>query len=410
MVPLAQPIIADGLGHYDFYVFPGIYTVVVVNFGQVQEVYPDQSTFGFQTTNSLTAGPGISIVGLVISAVGFVQLNPVADQSIISKSLLPATSNPSSQSLGNPGALWDGYFADLSVNVLTLAGPYSTTTQLSQCAVTGSQGDFQGQAQISAGLYIESSVEIYNGVLQLLTNDGYIAQYDGGFGIFVQAGPRGAEAVTTSYSVVSNVLTVQSVNTFASGNIVYLTIPADPVLNGQIVTVLATGLSGTQFEATFVHANYSNSTPGEAVTNFLKASTTLNLPDLTGGTSTPAAGFLTGITAAGNATAVGHLLFYSSGGLLIDSNIGGNGDIVFFDTSHGVVFENGGSNSIFLYAPTNSAGAVNIAMPDVSGTLLAGIATAASATAGAIAPTDFVGFLEVNLPNGTVVKVPYYSV
>lgn len=43
LVPIVQPIITDGFGHYDFYVLPGTYTQVVALGGVIQQVYPDQS-------------------------------------------------------------------------------------------------------------------------------------------------------------------------------------------------------------------------------------------------------------------------------------------------------------------------------------------------------------------------------
>jgi hypothetical protein len=49
LIPLAQPIITDGFGHYDFYTVAGIYTVVVANGGLIQQVYPDQSVGGVGT-------------------------------------------------------------------------------------------------------------------------------------------------------------------------------------------------------------------------------------------------------------------------------------------------------------------------------------------------------------------------
>ena len=74
LVPIAQPILTDGFGHYDFYVGPGLYTVVVVNAGKVQEVYPDQSVgnvgTGTSNTSGLIPGNNITIIGNVISAIG----------------------------------------------------------------------------------------------------------------------------------------------------------------------------------------------------------------------------------------------------------------------------------------------------------------------------------------------------
>jgi hypothetical protein len=46
LVPISQPIITDGFGHYDFYTTPGVYTVVVGLGGVTQQVYPDQSVGG----------------------------------------------------------------------------------------------------------------------------------------------------------------------------------------------------------------------------------------------------------------------------------------------------------------------------------------------------------------------------
>lgn len=66
LVPITQPLITDGFGHYDFYAAPGIYTVIVALGGVVQQVYPDQSvglansTVGsvFGRTGSIVAQSG----------------------------------------------------------------------------------------------------------------------------------------------------------------------------------------------------------------------------------------------------------------------------------------------------------------------------------------------------------------
>jgi hypothetical protein len=41
--PIIQPITTDGFGHYDFYATPGLYTIVIVYGGTVQQYYIDQS-------------------------------------------------------------------------------------------------------------------------------------------------------------------------------------------------------------------------------------------------------------------------------------------------------------------------------------------------------------------------------
>lgn len=42
LFPLAQPIITDGFGHYNFYAAAGLYTVLVALGGQLQQTYTDQ--------------------------------------------------------------------------------------------------------------------------------------------------------------------------------------------------------------------------------------------------------------------------------------------------------------------------------------------------------------------------------
>lgn len=80
LVPIVQPVLTDGFGHYDFYIAPGTYTLVVALGGVIQQVYPDQS-FGLagesasgvqtvkvngvntsdQNTLNLVAGSGITL-------------------------------------------------------------------------------------------------------------------------------------------------------------------------------------------------------------------------------------------------------------------------------------------------------------------------------------------------------------
>jgi len=49
--PITQPILTDGLGHYDFYVAAGTYTIVVASGTPSRQVYPDQTIgFNFETS------------------------------------------------------------------------------------------------------------------------------------------------------------------------------------------------------------------------------------------------------------------------------------------------------------------------------------------------------------------------
>jgi fibronectin type 3 domain-containing protein len=64
------------------------------------------------------------------------------------------------------------------------------------------------------------------------------------------------QAAITSFSISSNVVTFQGINNFSAGNMVQITgLTNGFYLNGQVLTVLKAGLSGTQFEANFVHGS-----------------------------------------------------------------------------------------------------------------------------------------------------------
>jgi hypothetical protein len=66
LVPITQPILTDGFGHYDFYVLAGTYTLVVYLSSVLQQQYPDQS-YGLAAAGAYTGGTGVTITGSTIS-------------------------------------------------------------------------------------------------------------------------------------------------------------------------------------------------------------------------------------------------------------------------------------------------------------------------------------------------------
>ena len=79
LVPITQPILTDGFGHYDFYVLPDTYTVVVALGGTIQQIYPDQSigvAGGSGTVSSvgLTAANIFSVTGSPITSAGTIDI------------------------------------------------------------------------------------------------------------------------------------------------------------------------------------------------------------------------------------------------------------------------------------------------------------------------------------------------
>lgn len=92
---------------------------------------------------------------------------------------------------------------------------------------------------------------------------------------------------STSFAIASNVVTVQSAQSLAAGDVVYLsglTTVNGQALNQQPLTVLAAGLSGSQFEANFTFANVTSTT--DAGTVIVTASP--NCPDASTWTNTNA--------------------------------------------------------------------------------------------------------------------------
>ena len=71
-------------------------------------------------------------------------------------------------------------------------------------------------------------------------------------------------ATVTSFSIASNVVTFHAANSFTPGEQVLISGLADPntYLNNVYLTVLPTGLSGSQFECYFAHANVGSTSAG----------------------------------------------------------------------------------------------------------------------------------------------------
>jgi hypothetical protein len=65
----------------------------------------------------------------------------------------------------------------------------------------------------------------------------------------------GVGASITSFSITANVVTFQAVNTFVAGQVVVVQNLAVGTYLNTTLTVISTGLSGSQFEASFVHAD-----------------------------------------------------------------------------------------------------------------------------------------------------------
>lgn len=83
--------------------------------------------------------------------------------------------------------------------------------------------------------------------------------------IFPGNGVTNAASTASAFSITSNVVTMTATNTFVAGEQVLLQgFTTATYLNGFEVTILSAGLSGSQYEFNFVHANTSGSDTGTA--------------------------------------------------------------------------------------------------------------------------------------------------
>lgn len=79
----------------------------------------------------------------------------------------------------------------------------------------------------------------------------------------------GSSATITAWSITSNVVTFTAVNSFIAGEIVTIAgLTTGSFMNNQTFTVSGTGLSGTQFQVAFTHANASATESGTATPQY----------------------------------------------------------------------------------------------------------------------------------------------
>lgn len=75
---------------------------------------------------------------------------------------------------------------------------------------------------------------------------------------FIASSNQGGAAKITAFSIAANVVTFEAENVFTAGELVGISgLSVATFLNGKSLTVSSSGLSGTQFEAGFTHANVS---------------------------------------------------------------------------------------------------------------------------------------------------------
>lgn len=138
---ITQPIYTDGFGHYDFYAAQGVYTLVIVNGGIIQQVYPDQSVGG--EGSSGPAGTSVSVNGSSVSDLNLSSTMPTAPAGNINASFQVDAN-------GNVSAYVPLVSAGFPVGTNVLSMP-----SLSGYGHTGGLNGYSTVLQIPSG-YVES--------------------------------------------------------------------------------------------------------------------------------------------------------------------------------------------------------------------------------------------------------------
>ena len=155
--------------------------------------------------------------------------------------------------VGNGNSLGGDFALPLVISCGTgLSCPYTSGTY--NFTLTGSAGTGAVATGINGqnGGYLATGTTISPAPNSWTLNPGWtLGQMTGLFSRF-----DGAQI--TSYSITSNVATFQAVNGYVAGDTPHLfNFPSSTFFNNQPITVLSSGLSNTQFEAAFTHADTS---------------------------------------------------------------------------------------------------------------------------------------------------------
>jgi hypothetical protein len=178
--PITQPIFTDGFGHYDFYAASGFYTVVIVNGGNVQQVYTDQTvglpgaTSGQVTSNEGNLGIGQVVVGnngFDIQTTG-VLLSSLAP--LVGPAFSGVPTAPTAAPLTNNQQIATTKYTDSAVAAVSSAAVLLNPGNVTQSIVSGNvqinnnlnvSGTLGAGATTLFSLSIDSPLVEYNGIL-----------------------------------------------------------------------------------------------------------------------------------------------------------------------------------------------------------------------------------------------------
>jgi hypothetical protein len=324
------------------------------NFASITSTQVTSNVLTVTATNTFTVGQQVEFFSMTgVTALNGVLLTiATATGSQFTANFTHANYGATAETGYCLSAIYDTVLSVLSQEDPSVSGAYSTTAVAGTMAIpTASDlyipagniggvwpdggvvgGSFDGNHEGAGRIYGTSSVQtvaVTSNVLTITPQSGnryspWIIGTTVTFESFTTATFLNRATVTAT-AVASNVVTVTCANNFQTGQLVRMQgLTTSTFLNWVTLTVLSTGLSTSQFEANFTHANYSTTSD----TGFAAPVATITSSSYSGGGASPFTATLGTVSNLGSTTDTTGIViggtFQSNTGAIISAAINNN--------------------------------------------------------------------------------------